>query len=87
MSHYKFCKFCGGVGIMLICYEESNDYDAVACTCKKGQYWRLPGQLATWAALQTPKPIRVGRLEEFYTDEAMNAMQPEFGPSIAEMFL
>lgn len=80
------CKHCGGVGIVLVCYHESQDYDAAACRCKAGQFYRTPWQLKAWAAMQTPPPLRIGRLEEFYTEKALADLETEDGPSIAEMF-
>ncbi len=83
----NLCKFCGGKGIVLICYVESNDYDAAACQCNHGKLWRVKNQLNVWGRLQTPPPVRVGRLEDFYTDKAISELQTEDGPSISEMFL
>lgn len=80
------CKHCGGKGIVLICYVESNDYDAAACLCEQGKWWRTKYQLKAWAAQQTPPPVRVGRLEDFYTAKAIAEHVGEDGPSIAEMF-
>ncbi len=87
MSHSKRrCALCGGAGIILVCYVESNTYDAAACRCKAGMAYRSQWQLKAWAAQQTPPPVRIGRLEDFYTDKAIAEMVTEDGPSIAEMF-
>ena len=87
-SHFDTCGICGNKGIVLICYNETQDYDAAACTCRKGQYWRMPKQLKAWAASQKPQPVRIGRLEEFYTEAAIAKLSTvmHWGPTIAEMF-
>jgi hypothetical protein len=69
------CPLCGNKGIVLLCYRESKDYDAMACTCKKGLYWRTRDQLKAWAANQTPKPSRIGGLEDFYTEKAIEELR------------
>lgn len=69
------CPLCDNKGIVLICYRESREYDAAACLCKKGLYWRTKDQLKAWAALQKPKPSRIGGLESFYTDEAIEELR------------
>jgi len=80
------CNTCGDVGIVLICYHKSQDYDAAACRCPAGRFFRTRWQLKAWAAQQTPPPVRIGRLEEFYTERALAVLETEDGPSIAEMF-
>ena len=69
------CPLCDGRGIVLICYRESEDYDAAACTCPKGQRWRTTDQLTAWAALQTPKPVRIGGLEDFYSAPGLEQLR------------
>lgn len=69
------CPLCDNKGIVLICYRQSRDYDAAACVCKKGLYWRTKDQLKAWAALQSPKPSRIGGLEDFYTEAAIEELR------------
>ena len=69
------CPLCDGKGIVLLCYRESQTYDAMACTCRKGQLWRTNSQLKAWAKLQAHPPERIGGLEDFYTEAAIEELR------------
>ena len=69
------CPLCDNRGVILICYREDRTYDAAACLCKKGSWWRLKDQLKAWAAQQNPKPSRIGGIEDFYTPDAIEELR------------
>jgi len=71
---------------VLICYRQEQNYDAAACRCGKGQMWRTKDQLKAWAARQDPKPVRIGRIEDFYTEQALSELVTEDGPPMSEVF-
>jgi hypothetical protein len=79
------CKTCGDHGIVLYAYLPSKDYDALACMCLKGQYWRQKWQLRAWADQQVPKPVHIGRLEEYLTPAELATFRADDGPAIAAM--
>ncbi len=69
------CPLCDNRGIVLICYRQDRCYDAAACVCRRGRPWRTTDQLKAWAALQLPKPSRIGGLEDFYTEAAIEELR------------
>lgn len=69
------CPLCDGKGIVLVCYRLDRKYDAAACLCPKGKWWRTKDQLKAWASLQTPKPSRIGGVEDFYSPEALEELR------------
>lgn len=69
------CRLCDDKGIVLICYRHERTYDAAACLCNKGQYWRTKHQLKAWASMRQPKPDRIGGLEDFYEPQAIEELR------------
>lgn len=76
----RWCSWCRGDGLVFIRYRESPGYDVAVCLCPKGEWWKKKWQLKAWVALQDPKPVQVGRLEEFYTPQELNVLTTTPGP-------
>lgn len=72
MSH---CDRCCGHGLLVIRYHEEDGYDVAACSCRAGQWWRQKGLLRAWADAQSPSPVQIGRLEEFFTAPELSVAQ------------
>lgn len=65
------CKWCRGDGLIFV-YDRFDDgiasgYHLAACSCPKGQWWRTKHQLKAKAATLDPKPLSIGRLEEYFS--------------------
>lgn len=62
------CNWCGGHGLVKICYRDGSAYDLAACQCKAGQWWRQAGMMRAWVEQHQATPEQIGRLEEFFTE-------------------
>lgn len=89
----SLCKFCAGKGIVLVCYVRDRTYDACACLCDAGKWFRQPWALRAWASRQPVTPGRVLRLEEVYSDKGLEELRTALdldqdigGPPTAEDF-
>ena len=67
------CKRCRNLGLIRIQYQQEDGYDVAACVCQWGQWYRTKGMLRAWADQQTPPPVHIGRLEEFFTEAELKA--------------
>lgn len=73
---------------MFIRYREADGYDLAACQCDRGQWWRTKHQLRAKAATLRPPPTSIGRLEEFFGEHELRALETtyeQFDPAAGQV--
>jgi hypothetical protein len=68
------CSFCRGDGLYFAAHGNPDGYVVLACTCPAGARWRVKHQLKAFAARLDPPPLKIGRLEEFFTPHELQAL-------------
>lgn len=73
------CNYCRGDGLVFLRYTESPGYDLASCVCQAGKWYRTKWTLRAFAAQQDPKPVEIGRLEEWFNPEDLAKFRPKEG--------
>ena len=70
------CDICHQDGLYFVEHSDPDGYVVLACNCVVGARWRTKHQLRALTARMDPKPVWIGRLEEFFTAAEIKTLKP-----------